>query len=265
MATRFRQAPIPYRPGYRGPIDPSFRYGQAPQFFGRVLANQTGIGSIPFVGDKMQNLMGRGFTRLGQFGQRLPGGKRVGNALNFLLGNANRVMDFQEKVGDLTNPLALARQFTGRQGQGRGRGRGGPLGFGLLRRRGQGTGRGGILGLGLFSGGRGATGFSQMSPMQRFQRQQYLETAGPISPGGGLDSYGFGQGIQRPDAAGIAAGVHRQVIESLPFEQRNISSPDGQNYYQLIDKATGKVFMQGQQHPDFKPSGPRMQRIGGGM
>ena len=51
----------------------------------------------------------------------------------------------------------------------------------------------------------------------------------------------------------------------LAFEQRNISSPDGQNYYQLIDKATGKVFMQGPQHPDFKPSGPRMQRVGGGM
>jgi hypothetical protein len=104
-----------------------------------------------------------------------------------------------------------------------------------------------------------------MTPMERFSRQQYLETAGPISPGGGLDSYGFGMSIQAPDAAGIAAGVERDVIESLPFEQRNISSPDGQNYYQLIDKATGKVFMQGQQHPDFKPSGPRMQRIGGGM
>jgi hypothetical protein len=120
MATRFRQAPVPYRPGYRGPIDPSFRYGQAPQFFGRVAANQLGIGSIPFVGDKIQNLMTRGFTRLGQFGQRLPGGKRVGNALNFLLGNANRVMDFQEKVVDLTNPLELTRQFTGGQGQGQG-------------------------------------------------------------------------------------------------------------------------------------------------
>tara|TARA_R100001198_G_scaffold57313_1_gene32801 strand:- start:140 stop:715 length:576 start_codon:yes stop_codon:yes gene_type:complete len=191
----------------------------------------------------MQNLFTRGFTRLGQFGQRLPGGRRLGNFLNRIARPINRVSDMQDTLANMTNPMAMAGQFAGRQRRG----------------------RGGILGLGLFSGGRGATGFSQMSPMQRFQRQQYLETAGPISPGGGLDSYGFGQGIQRPDAAGIAAGVHRQVIESLPFEQLNISSPDGQNYYQLVDKATGNVFMQGQHHPDYKPSGPSLQRIGGGM
>ena len=238
MATRFRQAPVPYRPGYRGPI-----YGQAPQMFGRMLANRTGIGSIPFAGPRMQNLMTRGFTRLGQFGQRLPGGRRLGNFLNRIARPINRMSDMQDTLANMTNPMAMARQFAGRQRRG----------------------RGGILGLGFFSGGKGATGFSQMSPMQRFQRQQYLETAGPISPGGGLDSYGFGQGIQRPDAAGIAAGVHRQVIESLPFEQLNISSPDGQNYYQLVDKATGNVFMQGQHHPDYKPSGPSLQRIGGGL
>jgi len=238
MLDRFRQAPVPYRPGYRGPI-----YGQAPQMFGRMLANRTGIGSIPFAGPRMQNLFTRGFTRLGQFGQRLPGGRRLGNFLNRIARPINRVSDMQDTLANMTNPMAMAGQFAGRQRRG----------------------RGGILGLGFFSGGRGATGFSQMSPMQRFQRQQYLETAGPISPGGGLDSYGFGQGIQRPDAAGIAAGVHRQVIESLPFEQLNISSPDGQNYYQLVDKATGNVFMQGQHHPDYKPSGPSLQRIGGGM
>ena len=238
MLDRFRQAPVPYRPGYRGPI-----YGQAPQMFGRMLANRTGIGSIPFAGPRMQNLFTRGFTRLGQFGQRLPGGRRLGNFLNRIARPINRVSDMQDTLANMTNPMAMAGQFAGRQRRG----------------------RGGILGLGFFSGGRGATGFSQMSPMQRFQRQQYLETAGPISPGGGLDSYGFGQGIQRPDAAGIAAGVHRQVIESLPFEQLNISSPDGQNYYQLVDKATGNVFMQGQHHPDYKPSGPSLQRIGGGL
>ena len=238
MVDRFRQAPVPYRPGYRGPI-----YGQAPQMFGRMLANRTGIGSIPFAGPRMQNLFTRGFTRLGQFGQRLPGGRRLGNFLNRIARPINRVSDMQDTLANMTNPMAMAGQFAGRQRRG----------------------RGGILGLGFFSGGRGATGFSQMSPMQRFQRQQYLETAGPISPGGGLDSYGFGQGIQRPDAAGIAAGVHRQVIESLPFEQLNISSPDGQNYYQLVDKATGNVFMQGQHHPDYKPSGPSLQRIGGGL
>tara|TARA_R100000908_G_scaffold64284_1_gene47656 strand:- start:31 stop:558 length:528 start_codon:yes stop_codon:yes gene_type:complete len=173
--------------------------------------------------------------------------------------------DMQDNLANMTNPMAMAGQFAG----GQGRGRGGPLGFGLMgRRRGQGAGRGGILGLGLFRGGqgRGATGFSQMTPMERFSRQQYLETAGPISSGMDMDSYGFGQSIQRPDATSIAAGVNREVIESLPFQQvENIMGDDGNRYYQLVDKATGNVFLQGQQHPDYKPSGPRMQRIGGGM
>ena len=259
MLDRFRQAPVPYRPGYRGPI-----YGQAPQMFGRMLANRTGIGSIPFAGPRMQNLFTRGFTRLGQFGQRLPGGRRLGNFLNRIARPINRMTDMQETLANMTNPMAMAGQFAG----GQRRGRGGPLGFGIMgRRRGQGTGRGGILGLGLLRGGqgRGATGFSQMTPMERFSRQQYLETAGPIGPGMDMDSYGFGMSIQAPDAAGIAAGVERDVIESLPFEQRNVSGPYGQNYYQLVDKATGNVFMQGQHHPDYKPSGPSLQRIGGGL
>ena len=250
--------PVPYRRGYRGPV-----YGQAPQMFGRMLANRTGIGSIPIAGPRMQNLMTRGFTRLGQFGQRLPGGRRIGNFLNRIARPVNRITDMQDTLANMANPMAMAGQFAG----GQGRGRGGPLGFGLMgRRRGQGAGRGGILGLGLFGGGqgRGATGFSQMTPMERFSRQQYLETAGPIGPGMDMDSYGFGQSIQRPDAAGIAAGVNRQVMESLPFEQIDITDPTG-NYYQLKDKATGKIFMQGRQHPDYRPRGPSLQRIGGGM
>ena len=110
MATRFRQAPVPYRPGYRGPI-----YGQAPQMFGRMLANRTGIGSIPFAGPRMQNLMTRGFTRLGQFGQRLPGGRRLGNFLNRLARPVNRMTDMQDTLANMTNPMAMARQFAGRQ------------------------------------------------------------------------------------------------------------------------------------------------------
>ena len=97
-----------------------------------------------------------------------------------------------------------------------------------------------------------------------FERAERLRTAGPIGPGMDMDSYGFGQSIQRPDAAGIAAGVNRQVMESLPFEQIDITDPTG-NYYQLKDKATGKIFMQGRQHPDYRPRGPSLQRIGGGM
>jgi len=259
MVDRFRQAPVPYRSGYRGPI-----YGQAPQMFGRMLANRSGIGALPFVGPAARNLFTRGFQGLGRFGQRLPGGRRLGNFLNRIARPINRMTDMQDTLANMTNPMAMAGQFAG----GQRRGRGGPLGFGIMgRRRGQGTGRGGILGLGLFRGGqgRGATGFSQMTPMERFSRQQYLETAGPISSGMDMDTYGFGQSIQTPDAAGIAAGVERDVIESLPFEQRNVSGPYGQNYYQLVDKATGNVFMQGQHHPDYKPSGPSLQRIGGGL
>ena len=256
---RFGGVPVPYRRGYRGPI-----YGQAPQMFGRMLANRSGIGALPFVGPRMQNLFTRGFQGLGRLGQRLPGGRRLGNFLNRIARPINRMTDMQDTLANMTNPMAMAGQFAG----GQRRGRGGPLGFGIIgRRRGQGTGRGGILGLGLFRGGqgRGATGFSQMTPMERFSRQQYLETAGPIGPGMDMDSYGFGMSIQAPDAAGIAAGVERDVIESLPFEQRNVSGPYGQNYYQLVDKATGNVFMQGQHHPDYKPSGPSLQRIGGGL
>ena len=88
---------------------------------------------------------------------------------------------------------------------------------------------------------------------------------GPISPGGGLDSYGFGQaleGIRHRDMTGILNEIDQSVRRDQPFEQ--INDPSGQ-YYQLVDKATGNVFLQGQHHPDARPTGRRMQRMGGGM
>ena len=219
--------PVPYRPGYRGPI-----YGQAPQMFGRMFANRTGLGSIPMAGPMMQNMATRGFTRLGQFGQRIPGGRRIGNLLNRIARPVNRATGFQDRMNPRNMMMGGLRGLFG----------GSPF------RRGQ--GRGGF--------------FRNRMTLNPYEKAERLRTAGPIGPGGGLDSYGFGQSIQRPDAAGIAAGVNRQVIESLPFEQIDITDPTG-DYYQLRDKATGNIFLQGRQHKDYRPRGPSLQRIGGGM
>ena len=123
----------------------------------------------------------------------------------------------------------------------------------------------GLFGGSPFRRGQGRGGFFRnRMTLNPYEKAERLRTAGPIGPGGGLDSYGFGQSIQRPDAAGIAAGVNRQVIESLPFEQIDITDPTG-DYYQLRDKATGNIFLQGRQHKDYRPRGPSLQRIGGGM
>ena len=79
-----------------------------------------------------------------------------------------------------------------------------------------------------------------------------------------LDSYGFGQSIQRPDATGIAEEVNRQVMESLPFYQQNISLPEGE-FYRLINKETGQEIMSGRQHKDYRPKGPSFSRMGGSL
>ena len=89
---------------------------------------------------------------------------------------------------------------------------------------------------------------------------------GPISPGGGLDSYGFGQsleGIRHRDMTGILNEIDEMVKKDQPFMQ--IDDPSGQ-YYQLIDKQTGDIIMSGRHHKDHKPSmRPRMSGIGGGL
>lgn len=236
------QNPIPYRRDYVGP---------SAQMFGNMFANRTGIGSLPGA----RNFAGRGFQMLGQGMQSLPFARGIGNFFNRAARPVNKAMGFRERMNPRNLMMGGIRgMFGGRGGQQQPRQRG-------------------ILGLGFFGGGgrgrqgqrSGATGFSQMSPMQQFARQQYLETAGPIGPGGGLDSYGFGQSIQRPDASGIAASVNRQVMESLPVQQ--IDDPSGK-FYTLIDKQTGRTIMSGRHHKDYRPSYTRRissPGIGGGL
>ena len=271
---RLMSAPVPYRPGYTGQI-----YGQAPRMFGNVLANATGIGRLPFVGPAARNLATRGFSRLGQVASRIPGSRFFGNVLNRIARPINKYNEFNERMSGVANPQNMMMSGIGGL-------------FGGNRRQGR------LLG-GLFRGSKRrpprqqidssmmntrsdvqnfmdslgqsqpqstAMDFNSMSEAQQMSMIDPFAGQGPIGPGMDLDSYGFGQSIQRPDATSIAAGVNREVIESLPFQQvENIMGDDGNRYYQLVDKATGNVFLQGQQHPDYKPSGPRMQRIGGGM
>ena len=196
---RFGGVPVPYRRGYRGPIDPSFNYGQAPQMFGRMFANRTGLGSLPFIGRPATNLFTRGFSRLGQFGQRLPGGRQIGNFLNRIARPVNRVTAFQDRMNPQNAMTSgIGRLLGGEKQQGgqggRGmlglRGRGGPLGFGLLNRMQGGNqggkgmfglrGKGGLLGFGLL-GGRG-------TPRQ-VARQQYGGSPSILGSGAFASSY----------------------------------------------------------------------------
>ena len=196
---RFGGVPVPYRRGYRGPIDPSFNYGQAPQMFGRMFANRVGIGALPFIGRPATNLFTRGFSRLGQFGQRLPGGRQIGNFLNRIARPVNRVTAFQDRMNPqnamtsgIGRLLGGERQQGGQGGRGMLglRGRGGPLGFGLLNRMQGGNqggkgmfglrGKGGLLGFGLL-GGRG-------TPRQ-VARQQYGGSPSILGSGAFASSY----------------------------------------------------------------------------
>ena len=253
FAQRF-QNPIPYRRDYVGP---------SAQMFGNIFANRSGIGSLPGA----RNFAGRGFQMLGQGMQLLPFSRPIGNLLNRAARPVNRGMEITQAMNPQNMMMSGIGGLFGGRREG---GRGGLLGglFGARRQPRQ--RRGGLLGL--FGGGRrgrqgqrrGATGFSQMSPMQQFARQQYLETAGPIGPGMDMDSYGFGQSIQRPDAAGIAESVNRQIQESLPFQQ--IDDPSGK-FYTLIDKQTGRTIMSGRHHKDYRPSYTRRisSGVGGGL
>ena len=167
------------------------------------------------------------------------------------------------------------------------RGKGGLLGFGLLGRRGgsrqasrqQYGGSPSMLGSGAFAssytpkiGEDVVTGRQDSSTRNSPNYTGTIESGdfdpfagqGPIGPGMDLDSYGFGQSIQRPDATGIAEEVNRQVMESLPFYQQNISLPEGE-FYRLINKETGQEIMSGRQHKDYRPKGPSFSRMGGSL
>ena len=237
--------------------------GPAAQMFGNIFSNRSGIGSLPGA----RNFAGRGFQRFGQGLQRLPFAEGIGNLLNRVARPVNRGMEFTQAMNPQNMMMSGIGGLFGGRREG---GRGGPLGFGLFGgRRQPRQRRGGPLGFGLFGGrrrrqgpSRGATTFSEMGPMQQFARQQYLESAGPTGPGMDMDSYGFGMNIGTPDAAGIAAGVERDVKASLPFEQ--IDDPTGR-FYQLIDRNTGNMIMAGRHHRDHRPKGPSLQRMGGGL
>ena len=114
------------------------------------------------------------------------------------------------------------------------------------------------------SGGSAPVSFENLSSRQMQSIIDPFAGQGPIGPGMDLDSYGFGQGIQRPDATGIAEEVNRQVMESLPFYQQNISLPEGE-FYRLINKETGQEIMSGRQHKDYRPKGPSFSRMGGSL
>ena len=193
--------PIPYRRGYRGPIDPSFNYGQAPQMFGRMFANRVGIGALPFIGRPATNLFSRGFSRLGQFGQRLPGGRQIGNFLNRIARPVNRITAFQDRM----NPQNVMTSGIGRLFGG-GNQQGGKGMFGL-------RGKGGLLGFGLL-GGRG-------TPRQ-VARQQYGGSPSILGSGAFASSYApkIGEDVVtgRQDSSTRNVPNYTGTIESGDFD-----------------------------------------------
>ena len=246
--------------------------GQGSRMFANILGNQMGFKNVPFMGSRLTNLADTGFQRAGQRLQFLPGARQFGNLLNRVGRRANQFTNFRDRfnpITRLTNP-----QRGGLFGL---RGKGGPLGFGLIggkrpprqqvdpammntRQDVQSY----MDNIAAGSGGSAPVSFENLSSRQMQSIIDPFAGQGPIGPGMDLDSYGFGQGIQRPDATGIAEEVNRQVMESLPFYQQNISLPEGE-FYRLINKETGQEIMSGRQHKDYRPKGPSFSRMGGSL
>ena len=246
--------------------------GQGARMFANILGNQMGFRNAPFVGQRLTNLADTGFQRAGRRLQFLPGARQFGNLLNRVGRRANQFTNFRDRfnpITRLTNPH--------RGGLFGLRGKGGPLGFGLIggkrpprqqvdpammntRQDVQSY----MDNIAAGSGGSAPVSFENLSSRQMQSIIDPFAGQGPIGPGMDLDSYGFGQGIQRPDATGIAEEVNRQVMESLPFYQQNISLPEGE-FYRLINKETGQEIMSGRQHKDYRPKGPSFSRMGGSL
>ena len=246
--------------------------GQGARMFANILGNQMGFRNAPFVGQRLTNLADTGFQRAGRRLQFLPGARQFGNLLNRVGRRANQFTNFRDRfnpITRLTNP-----QRGGLFGL---RGKGGPLGFGLIggkrpprqqvdpammntRQDVQSY----MDNIAAGSGGSAPVSFENLTSRQMQSFIDPFAGQGPIGPGMDLDSYGFGQGIQRPDATGIAEEVNRQVMESLPFYQQNISLPEGE-FYRLINKETGQEIMSGRQHKDYRPKGPSFSRMGGSL
>jgi hypothetical protein len=104
--------------------------------------------------------------------------------------------------------------------------------------------------------------FNAMSEAEQMSLIDPFAGKGSRGPGMDMDTYGFGQNIQTPDAAGIAAGVGSEIMENLPFE--TITDPTGR-YYQMIDRETGEVILTGEHHPDARGKSDWRRSPGGGM
>ena len=287
MAISRSQIPMQVSPSFEGggirylnvggtPNNPNA--GQGSRMWANMLGNRLGVRGIPYIGDKFTNLADTGFQKLGQSLQWLPGAKGIGNLINRVGRRVNQVTDFRDRLNPMTNFNNPTRG--GLFGL---RGKGGPLGFGLLGRgRRERQAQQAYQDLTNYDVNAGYplspaqqayqdltnydvnAGYPVAQQASIWDNPNYQRMTSAIGPGMDMDSYGFGQNIQTPDAAGIAAGVERDVIKSLPFRTENISVPQG-NFYRLIDKETGNVIMSGKHHKDYRPKGPRLQNIGGGM
>ena len=246
--------------------------GQGARMFANILGNQMGFRTTPFVGQRLTNLADTGFQRAGRRLQFLPGARQFGNLLNRVGRRANQFTNFRDRFNPVTR--LINPQRGGLFGL---RGKGGPLGFGLIGRRrpprqqidpAMMNTRQDVQSYmdNIAAGSRRSApvSFQDLSARQMQSIIDPFAGQGPIGPGMDMDTYGFGQGIQRPDAAGIAAQVERDVMESLPFYQQNISLPEGE-FYRLINKETGQEIMSGRQHKDYRPRGPSLSRMGGSL
>lgn len=264
---RFRRQPQGGRQVYGHPMNTrqmrnERARGEGAKFFGNVLTNQLGLGQTPILGGASRNLATKGFGALGKLFRNVPGSRVAGNVVNRFGRLANKFMGAQQAM----NPFNRNPAGGGILGL---RGKGGPLGFGVLggRRRERQSQQAyqDLTNYDVNAGYPNPAQNSNMTVEEFMAAQDPFAGQGPISPGGGLDSYGFGQsleGIRHRDMSGVLNEIDQSVRRDQPFEQ--INDPSGQ-YYQLVDKATGNVFLQGQHHPDARPTGRRMQRMGGGM
>jgi hypothetical protein len=209
---RFGGVPVPYRRGYRGPIDPSFYYGQAPQMFGRMFANRVGIGALPFIGRPATNLFSRGFRGLGRVAQFVPGSRRIGNFLNRIARPVNRVTAFQDRM----NPQNVMTSGIGRLVSG-GSQQGGKGMFGL-------RGKGGLLGFGLL-GGRG-------TPRQAAM-QQYGGAPSMLGSGAFASSYVPNIGED------VVTGRQDSSTRNVPNYTGTIESGDFDIFENPYDSAVG--------------------------
>jgi|TARA_R110001583_G_scaffold173925_1_gene328074 hypothetical protein len=260
--------------------------GQLQALLARNIGQRTGISSIPVLGQRFEKFSENQLGRLGQAMQRIPFAKPIGDLGNRLAYTANKVADFvspvTDPIGSIISAIQKRRGNAGNSPAGKG-----ILGLGGRRRERQSQqayqdltnydvnagypdpsqqAYQDLTNYDVNAGYPDPSQDSNMTVEEFMAAQDPFAGQGPISPGGGLDSYGFGQsleGIRHRDMTGILNEIDEMVKKDQPFMQ--IDDPSGQ-YYQLIDKQTGDIIMSGRHHKDHKPSmRPRMSGIGGGL